>query len=66
MKHILLEKTFTYPEPLAIKDPADCIYDEASGYWKTHEGNAAIMSDSFHAGETKKCDIETGEDQKGE
>ena len=66
MGHILLEKTFIYPEPLTIKEPANCSYDEVSGYWKTHDGNAAIMSESFRAGETKKCDIETGEDQKGE
>ena len=66
MRHILLAKTFTYSEPLMIKDPDNCRYDEVSGYWRTNDGTAAIMSESFRAGATKKCDIETGEDQKGE
>ena len=66
MSHILLERAFIYPKPLTIKDPDNCKYDEVSGYWKDSNGNAAIISESFRAGETKKCDIETGEDQKGE
>ena len=66
MRHILLEKAFTYSEPLTVREPDNCSYDEVSGYWRTHDGNAAIMSESFRAGETKKCDVETGEDQKGE
>ena len=66
MSHILLERAFIYPKPLTIKDPDNCKYDEVSGYWKDSKGNAAIISESFRAGETKKCDIETGEDQKGE
>lgn len=66
MRHILLERAFIYPASLTIKDPDNCKYDEVSGYWKDNEGNAAIMNESFRAGETKKCDIETGEDQKGE
>ena len=66
MSQILLERTFKYPEPLIVRDPQNCSYDDVSGYWKDNEGNAAIMSETFRAGETKKCDIETGEDQKGE
>lgn len=66
MRHILLEKAITYPEPVELRDPIDCTYDEICGYWKTHDGAAAIMAEFFPAGETKKCDIETGEDQKGE
>ena len=66
MEHILLEKAFTYPEPIKISDPDNCYYDDRSGYWKDFTGKAAINNSVFRVGETKKCDIETGEDQKGE
>jgi len=46
--------------------PDGAFYDRASGYWM-YKGKPLVEDDQF-AGQrvTKKCDQETGEDQKGE
>lgn len=66
-EHILLEKAFRYPEPIDVQDPKNCIFDEERGYWinsKTKEV-MMLMEERPHP-QSKKCDRETGEDQKGE
>ena len=46
--------------------PAGAIYDRMSGYW-VYNGKPLVDADEFVAkAVTKKCDQETGEDQKGE
>ena len=46
--------------------PDGSVYDRVSGYW-LYKGEPLVENDLFamqHG--TKKCDEETGEDQKGE
>lgn len=66
-KHILLEKTFCYSEPKAISVPQNCIYDAKKGYWIDNDtAKAMMLSNDPRRPQSKKADIETGEDQKGE
>lgn len=66
-EHILIDKTYTYEEIPKILAPKDCFYDRKSGLWRM-DSNGEIMMVSNYAKkpESKKCDVETGEDQKGE
>lgn len=66
-QHILLEKAFCYPEPATLDLPADCIFEERRGYWKNkYTGEIMMLSNDPRRPQTKKYDVETGEDQKGE
>jgi hypothetical protein len=66
-KHILLDRAISYKFPETVASPKDCIYDPVVGYWVNKKtGIAMMLSDSPEKMETKKCDVETGEDQKGE
>jgi hypothetical protein len=66
-KHVLLEKAFRYEEPIAVLPPTDCFYDMRRGYWVYNAtGEAMMLSKDPRPLQTKKCDRETGEDQKGE
>jgi len=43
------------------------VYDRLLGYWRQREGDkAAVLDPKFSGPKTKKADVETGEDQKGE
>ncbi len=65
--HILLEKAFRYTEPLEVPIPADCIFNEERGYWVNSQTNEVMMlMKERPIPQSKKCDRETGEDQKGE
>lgn len=65
--HILLEKAFRYEEPLEVPNPQDCFFNEARGYWINRQTNEVMMLMVGHPiPQSKKCDRETGEDQKGE
>jgi len=65
-KHILIEKAFIYKnKPQNIDE--SYIYDNLLGYWvKKDDGKPAVYDPKFSGPKTKKADIETGEDQKGE
>ncbi|MFZ7122071.1 MAG: hypothetical protein ACOWWH_14115 [Eubacteriaceae bacterium] len=70
-QHILIEKAFIYNSPNFYqikKVPRQYKYDKISGYWiKFNNRDAPAITDStFSKPITKKHDIETGEDQKGE
>ncbi|MFR1723041.1 hypothetical protein [Emergencia timonensis] len=66
-EHILLEKAFRYTEPTHIEPPAGYEYQPQRGYWANiNTGEALMMGDDPRPMQTKKCDRETGEDQKGE
>lgn len=66
-KHILLENAFRYNEPSVVLPPSGCSFDSQRGYWiKNKTGEAMMLSDDNCNLQTKKCDRETGEDQKGE
>ena len=66
-EHILLEKAYRYTVPPAVLVPEDCIFQEKRGYWTKCSTNEIMMLSSDRPLlQTKKCDRETGEDQKSE
>jgi len=67
MKHILLNRAFTYKTRKNITPPENYKYDHILGAWKNIEDNTLlILAKDFKAQSTKKYDIETGEDNKGQ
>lgn len=65
--HILLEKAKKYDTSNQNLIPNCCSYKSKEGFWVDNSSNIAMMkSDIPQKPTTKKCDIETGEDQKGE
>lgn len=66
-QHILLEKAYTYNNQPRKLAPEGCSYDRKCGLWRVDSTGEVMMVSHFaQRPETKKCDIETGEDQKGE
>ena len=66
-KHILIDNAFRYTEPLETPRPQNCTYDGKRGYWVDNlSGQAMMQSNNATRPQSKKCDRETGEDQKGE
>lgn len=65
-QHILITFATRRPYRQVPAVPEGACYDPAKGYWLV--GNAPLVTaDAFAGGPvTKKCDHETGEDQKGE
>jgi hypothetical protein len=68
MNHILLEKMSIYPiKPQQEDGISDFEYDEIKGYWISRNSKAPLIFDKLAIGRrTKKEDVETGEDRKGE
>ena len=65
--HILLEKAIKYDIPERNLTPNGCSYRANDGYWVENSSNTVMMkSDNPQKPVTKKYDIETGEDHKGE
>lgn len=65
-EHILLERAKRYSEPTRILTPVGYEFQETIGYWTRSGTNEPMMLNDPRPVTTKKCDIETGEDQKGE
>jgi len=66
-EHILLDKAFRYSVPIEEPIPQSCTFQEKQGYWtRNSTGEIMMLSDDSRRTVTKKCDRETGEDQKGE
>jgi hypothetical protein len=67
MNHLLLEKAYIYPIDREEADLKKYRFDSEKGYWINREtSKALIMEPDVQKPRTKKCDRETGEDQKGE
>ena len=68
MDHIFLEKAFKYDIPKQNEKLfTGYKYDDVKGYWINIEnGNPLMHEDAGFKPRTKKEDIETGEDRKGE
>ncbi len=65
--HIIIEKAKKYDITNQNLTPIGCTYNSKDGFWVDNTSNIAMMKSSkMQASATKKCDIETGEDQKGE
>jgi hypothetical protein len=70
-KHFLLEKAFIFPKRTSISAPEGCEYFFKFGAWfKDFAGHKSVLMKCLSPGmagpRTKKADIETGEDLKGE
>ena len=67
IKHVLLELANTYPIPDRKLDPEGYYYDEQIGAWVDQQDKTLLVrTEKKPTPQTKKMDIETGEDQKGE
>ena len=65
--NIIIEKAKKYNIPNQNLTPNGCTYKAQGGFWVDNSSNIAMMkSDKPQKPTSKKCDIETGEDQKGE
>ena len=69
--HFLLQKAFVYPKGFTVRDPKNCEYHFKFGAWFRYFGGRklVLMKSSIPNRpdpRTKKADIETGEDLKGE
>lgn len=66
-EHIILEKAKRYEVLNDNNTPDGCTYKAKEGFWVESISNKIMMkSDNPKKPTSKKCDIETGEDQKGE
>lgn len=66
-KHILLEKAYVYKNVNRQLIPEECYYDRKCGLWRVNQTGEVMMIGAYaRKPASKKCDIETGEDQKGE
>lgn len=66
-KHIILDKANCNAIQSEITPPKGCTYDRVGGFWKNIDnGEPMMLGTNPENRQTKKCDIETGEDQKGE
>lgn len=67
-EHILLSKAYIYPIEAIKPELAGCTFDQKKGYWIVNAtGQPYVLDKSMSSPpKSKKCDIETGEDQKGE
>jgi len=64
---LLLEKAYIYPMPKDPTPPAACSFDTGKGFWISDMTAQPMVTLEDHPKlETKKADIETGEDRKGE
>jgi hypothetical protein len=65
--HLLLEKAYIYPLPKDPSPPSGCQFDHNKGYWIHKDTGQPLVTLKNHPKlTTKKCDVETGEDNKGE
>lgn len=66
-EHPLLERAKRYSRGKVDLAPTGCEYDTAIGAWRVSETGELWVDTPGRSGpRTKKHDIETGEDQKGE
>lgn len=67
-KNLVIDKSFKYNSNIVGLDISDdYIYNEELGYWVNKNNNIPMMLDkNASPPKTKKQDIETGEDRKGE
>lgn len=68
--HLLTVRAFRFPTGRQSQTPAPgTYYDEGAGIWRLNEdGTPLVISElrELARSTTKKFDIETGEDQKGQ
>lgn len=70
-EHILFDKAYIFSQERAGKEPSGCVYDQIKGAWMREENGKEVAlvrscDPNKPVAGTKKCDVETGEDVKGE
>ncbi|MCZ0871257.1 hypothetical protein [Peribacillus sp. AS_2] len=66
-KHLLIQKAFIYEKPRQKPELNDYVFLDKSGYWIDKKDSQPYVLDTKRPKpRTKKADVETGEDQKGE
>ncbi len=65
-QHVLIKLATKKPFNDHPDMPENTIYDKEKGYWFKGEESLVSYNSEYGTMVTKKCDIETGEDQKGE
>lgn len=66
-KHIMIEKAHVFTKGRKENNLEMHYFDNEKGYWRNKTTNIpSILDDEFKKPGTKKCDVETGEDRKGE
>ena len=67
MSHILIERMHRYKTDSQPRAPEGYKYDATKGYWLSKaNGNPLVSDKNVRKPVTKKADVETGEDKKGE
>lgn len=67
MGHILLDMAYTYAKRNEIIPPVDFYYDKQVGAWLSRNDHSLLIKNNkFPKIGTKKFDVETGEDNKGQ
>ncbi len=67
MKHILFQKALIYKKRNDVTPSSEFDYDHILGAWVNNSDDSLLISSpDFRAKTTKKQDVETGEDQKGQ
>lgn len=69
--HILLQHARYYPRRDLLSEVTECDYDPVVGAWVTSRtNNSSLLVENDGLGRprplTKKADVETGEDRKGD
>ncbi len=65
--HIILEESFKYDLPKKENIPNNYQYSEEDGFWRNITNSIPLIEDSDGPKpQTKKQDVETGEDRKGD
>jgi hypothetical protein len=67
LDHILLEHARTYDPGEVDLEPPGCVYDLRVGAWVARDSGELLVEkpDRSRPPQSKKGDVETGEDQKG-
>ena len=67
MQHILMKQATRRPYSAIPKVKNDIQYDTVKGYWVSNQTPLVSTEEYLNGAQcSKKCDQETGEDQKGE
>lgn len=65
-KHLLIKKAFIYDKPRKLPKLNGYYFVNSLGYWVDDDMVPYVLDPRRPKPQTKKADVETGEDQKGE
>jgi hypothetical protein len=65
-EHVLIQHAKRKPFSNIPDMPEGSLFDHRKGYWVMDGDKLVTLGSQYGATMTKKCDQETGEDQKGE